>query len=207
MTRPGDRLREIAARCCGARTMERLIDPVLADLQAEYSNAAQRGRVWRSRWIRIAGYTALLKAISAYGWEQLIRIPQEWTLDDHVTLNRAIGFCLLAIIGATLLLVAPVWRSLGFSQTKMLMYIVPQALGLAVPLGLTIGIVCGLGWGGASRGRRGRGRRGCRLGHVVRECWVDYAGGQPSFSHGGQREPRHIEGPARTDARRTRAAN
>ena len=151
MTRPGDRLREIAARCCSPRAMERLIDPVLADLQAEHGNAARHGRMWKSRWIRIAGYTALLKAITVYGWERVTRIPQEWTVDDYVTLSRTIGCSLLAIIGATLLLVAPVWRSFGLSQTKMLVYMIPQALGLAVPLGFTIGIVCGLGRGGASR--------------------------------------------------------
>ena len=35
MSRPGDRLRALAARVCDAQTMERLIDPVVADLGGE----------------------------------------------------------------------------------------------------------------------------------------------------------------------------
>jgi hypothetical protein len=35
MSRPGDRLRALAARVFDAQTMERLVDPVIADLHAE----------------------------------------------------------------------------------------------------------------------------------------------------------------------------
>jgi hypothetical protein len=52
---------------------------VTADLQAEYCHAVQHGRVWRSRWVRIAGYTAALKVIALCGWEQVMRIPEGWT--------------------------------------------------------------------------------------------------------------------------------
>jgi hypothetical protein len=44
MTRSGDRLRTIAARVCSAATMERLIDPLIADLQTEYAEALRHGR-------------------------------------------------------------------------------------------------------------------------------------------------------------------
>ena len=56
MIRPGDRLRSMASRVCGAAAMERLIDPVIADLQCEHGEAIRRGQVWRSRWIRMAGW-------------------------------------------------------------------------------------------------------------------------------------------------------
>ena len=39
MIRPGDRLRARAARVCRAETMERLIDPLVADLQTEHRRA------------------------------------------------------------------------------------------------------------------------------------------------------------------------
>ena len=37
VSRPGTRLRALAARVCSEKTMERLIDPVIGDLQAEYT--------------------------------------------------------------------------------------------------------------------------------------------------------------------------
>ena len=40
MTRPGDRLRRFAAIVCGPETMARLVDPIVADLQAEYESVA-----------------------------------------------------------------------------------------------------------------------------------------------------------------------
>src|SRR5206468_3086669 len=66
MTLPGTRLRALAARIFGQHTMDRLIDPIVADLQTEYADATRRGRVWRSRWIRLAGCVAFLKAASLY---------------------------------------------------------------------------------------------------------------------------------------------
>ena len=55
MTRPGWRLRGMAARIFDHKTMERVVDPLLADLQKEHAEAIRRGRVWKSRWIRLAG--------------------------------------------------------------------------------------------------------------------------------------------------------
>ena len=40
---PGVRLRVIASRLCGAQTMERVIDPLIADLQLEHAEAVTRG--------------------------------------------------------------------------------------------------------------------------------------------------------------------
>ena len=43
------RLRALAARILDLRTMERVIDPLLADLHAEYEEANWRGYVWKRR--------------------------------------------------------------------------------------------------------------------------------------------------------------
>jgi hypothetical protein len=48
MRPPGTRLRALAARLFAASTMERLVDPAIADLQAEYEEALRRGPKWRS---------------------------------------------------------------------------------------------------------------------------------------------------------------
>ena len=48
----------MAARIFDHKTMERVVDPLLADLQKEHAEAIRRGRVWKSRWIRLAGISS-----------------------------------------------------------------------------------------------------------------------------------------------------
>jgi hypothetical protein len=45
MSRAGDRLRALAVRILDARSMERIVDPLLADLEMEYAEAIERGLV------------------------------------------------------------------------------------------------------------------------------------------------------------------
>lgn len=67
MTRPGTWLRQLAARLCAPTTMERLVDPAIADLQAEYEEASRTGSVWRRRWIWMRGYIAFFAMIVVHG--------------------------------------------------------------------------------------------------------------------------------------------
>ena len=55
MTLPGVRLRAIASCLCYAQTMERVIDPLIADLQLEHAEANHEGHVWKGRWIGCRG--------------------------------------------------------------------------------------------------------------------------------------------------------
>ena len=66
MTPPGTRLRALAARLCAATTMERLVDPAIADLQAEYEEASRSGPGWRRRWIWMRGHIAFFTMIVAH---------------------------------------------------------------------------------------------------------------------------------------------
>jgi hypothetical protein len=54
MRPPGTLLRAVAARLFAANTMDYLIDPAIADMQAEYEDASRRGLTWRKRWIAFA---------------------------------------------------------------------------------------------------------------------------------------------------------
>jgi len=67
MTPPGTRLRALAARLCAPMTMERLVDPAIADLQAEYEEASRAGAAWRRRWIWMRGHIAFLTMIVVHG--------------------------------------------------------------------------------------------------------------------------------------------
>jgi len=135
-----DRCRAIAARLCSARTMERLIDPALTDIQIEYRNAIAQGRVWRSRWIRMAGYVAFVKAIALYGYERTLR---GWSADDSRAFARTLGLSTAAFLVTALLLISP--PAVRGVPTNLLRYLIPQALPLAMPVGVALGVFCGLG--------------------------------------------------------------
>ena len=67
MRPPGTRLRAVAARLFAANTMDYLIDPAIADMQAEYEDASRRGLTWRKRWICLRGHLAFFTMIVAHG--------------------------------------------------------------------------------------------------------------------------------------------
>jgi Lipopolysaccharide export system permease LptF/LptG len=134
-----DRLRAVAARLCTARTMERLIDPVLTDAEIEYRNAIAQGRVWRSRWIRMGGYFAFLKVIALYGYERTVC---DWSVDDGQAFARTVGLSAAAFVVTALVLISPAVQGVS---TNLLLYLIPQALPLAIPVGITLGVFCGLG--------------------------------------------------------------
>ena len=99
-----ERFRAIAARRCSARTMERLIDPALTDVEIESRNASAQGCAWRSRWIRMAGYFAVLKGIALYGYERTVC---DWSGDDSQAFARTLGLSGAAFILTALLLISP----------------------------------------------------------------------------------------------------
>jgi Lipopolysaccharide export system permease LptF/LptG len=148
MTRPGGRLRVMAARVCGAKTMERLIDPLVADLQTEYAEAVRQGRVWTSRKLRMAGYVAFLKVIASCQLEGSMRPLHGWTVDDRQTVARTIGISMAGIIAATVLTQLPFWLSVPTAtwevQQRLLANSVLQAVPFALPVGLMLGILYGL---------------------------------------------------------------
>jgi len=134
-----DRLRAVAARLCGAKTIELVIDPVLTDVENEYRNAIAEGRVWRARWIRAAGCFAFSKVIGLYGYERALR---DWSVDDGPAFLRMAGLSAAAFVATALLVISPTVRAV---PTNLLLYQIPQSLPLAIPVGVTRGIFCGLG--------------------------------------------------------------
>jgi lipopolysaccharide export LptBFGC system permease protein LptF len=125
--------------------MERLIDPVIADLQHEHEKAVRRGLLWRGRYIRLAGYSAFWKMAGIAAARHALH---ERTAADDRSVGRTVGFSLVAVIALTALLIWP-----GFSRfhrpdpnttVRLVLYLVPQALAIALPLGLVFGIFLGL---------------------------------------------------------------
>jgi Lipopolysaccharide export system permease LptF/LptG len=145
MTEPGARLRSLAARHFDARIMERLIDPVIADLQHEHTTAIRRGRIWRSRKIRFTGYYAALKVIAI---TTVRHASRGRTATDRRALSRTIAFSLVGVIVLTAVLVWPALstnpRFGAHTSSWLILYLLPQAIALALPFGLMFGILLGL---------------------------------------------------------------
>ena len=67
MRPPGTLLRAVAVRLFAANTIDYVIDPAIADMQAEYEDASRRGLSWRKRWICLRGYLSFFAMIVAHG--------------------------------------------------------------------------------------------------------------------------------------------
>jgi lipopolysaccharide export LptBFGC system permease protein LptF len=127
--------------------MERLIDPAIADLQAEHEDATRRRSPWRCRWILLTGYLAWAKLMVLCGWLRLRQDLSEWTIDDRHALSRMAWISLAATVAATAFLIRMTWTSWEGTDTSvatLVVYLIPAQLPLTVPAGLTLGTTVGL---------------------------------------------------------------
>jgi len=128
MKRRGSRLRAIAARLFDARTMARVIDPAIADLQAEPPS------VWR--------YLAVIKTIAVCAPEVSMKLGTASIV--------SIGVLAFVVAALELPPLAFAW-SQGTFEPGMLVYLLPQGLAIAVQIGLAAGILCAYGGRAISR--------------------------------------------------------
>ena len=129
MIRPGHRLRATAERIFDQRTMARVVDPLVTDLQVEHAEAIRQGRVWRSRWILVAGHVVFLKTIALCGAGEAIRSLGGWTVDDRSAMSRTLGFSVAATAAAAVVLEMPfLYRWPDAHDPRLLVYLIPQAL-------------------------------------------------------------------------------
>jgi hypothetical protein len=129
--------------------MERLVDPIVADLQSECADAAgQRG--WKGRLALWRGYLAFWKALSLYC---LMQTFQPSRSESSGSAMRLWVFSLTAFIVMTIALTLPLliefrWRGTFGERVMLAFLLIPQALPLTIPAGVSLGILC------AMRGRR-----------------------------------------------------
>jgi lipopolysaccharide export LptBFGC system permease protein LptF len=129
-------------------TLERLVDPTLADLHAEYEEADRDARTWRRRWVWVAGHLALLRLIAACGAARLTGLGHDVTDEEHRPVFTAVVVGALVMLAGTLLLVVPLLDYVPTGHPRvahMVLYLIPQALPLSLPVGLTFGILWGFG--------------------------------------------------------------
>jgi len=143
MTRPGDRLRRLAARFCSARARTRLVDPAVADLQAEAAAARRTGSPWRIARTLVAGYIALVKVLVIAVCGD-VRAGAATTERAEVAGTRRGAWVALGVtLVATALLELPPLQSFAIEidigeRLRMATYLVPSTLPLSIPLGLAV---------------------------------------------------------------------
>jgi hypothetical protein len=123
--------------------MERVVDPIVADIQAEHDAARRTGRRRRAAIVRISGYIAFWKAMALQLLASSSGSVWRWIAADEREVGRMIGCSLAVFFCVTLLLCA--WPISGFySQThaalKLTVLLLPQAIPLSIPIALLMGV-------------------------------------------------------------------
>lgn len=70
---PGFRLRGVLAFVYSRKTMARVFEPTLADMQTEWQDAMVANRIWKARWVRVRGYASLANAAGAHSLVGLVK--------------------------------------------------------------------------------------------------------------------------------------
>jgi hypothetical protein len=146
--RPGARLRSFASRVCSRSTMDRLIDPVIADMQCEHEQASRGGQRWRRRWILLEGYLAFWRVLALHVplvWTK--RAMREWAAADHSAVGRALGSAALTMLILNGVLIAAPLQGITRNDGHvawLLFLLLPQSLPLSLPLSLFVGVLYGL---------------------------------------------------------------
>jgi hypothetical protein len=117
--------------------MTRLVDPILADLQAEHHEAVAQGSPWRRCLAWLKAIVALARAGAVHS---LVVRPYE----ERRHVGRAVIVTTAAFAGFVAILCAPFARFMDWPWSR-LAYFVPYVIPVALPASLTCGIVLGLG--------------------------------------------------------------
>jgi hypothetical protein len=148
MTRPGARLRSLAARLFDRSTLERLIDPMIADLQCEHAEAVRHGRPWRARWVRIASGIAFCKVVALVAFAA----NRQGARALAVALSAATLVTGLAI--SVVLANTPATIDTRGNLVWLVLYLVPQALAISLPVCVAVGMFVWIRGSGADPSTR-----------------------------------------------------
>lgn len=142
---PGRTLHRLAAVICSAKSLERVVEPVIADLQNEYAAVSHRAPVKRAE-VLLTGYAAVLVNIVISAAETLVAVNGEgravsrtllWAAAITVSASGLVVILTLAIVPG----LSPYYVSL----------MAALVLPIAMPVGVTLGIAFALGGGALSR--------------------------------------------------------
>lgn len=143
-TGPGALARALASRYCSATTMRRIVDPAVADLQAEVDEAARSGDRWRARAAWLTGQLALWRALMWHGACDATALVAEPSADRRLLAKLAGLAGSLAVASAVAFAVAASviiakWRPLPVTPASAVLlaaHMIPLVLPIAVALAI-----------------------------------------------------------------------
>jgi lipopolysaccharide export LptBFGC system permease protein LptF len=140
MTPATRRIRALAARVFGAATMERVIDPILSDIEVESRAHLERGSLWRARRAIASGYAGLCRAVVL---QMLYACAEGCLFDAAAKRTMLASSAALAVLTVALMLPSLLRGRLFTQHPGLALYLVPQAIPLGIPIAVAIGIVWG----------------------------------------------------------------
>jgi Lipopolysaccharide export system permease LptF/LptG len=141
--KPGMRLRSLASRICSPQTMDRLIDPVIGDMQREHDPGTGTNGPWERRWVLVQGYVAFWKVVAL--WLPALWIARVARERSASPLVRALAAAAVTLIVTTALLVAAPLQSVLRHERSgwMFLLLLPQSFPLTIPGVLLVGVLTG----------------------------------------------------------------
>ena len=138
MSRPGDRLRRLTTSLFSERTRRRLIDPAIADLQAEVAAARRTGSAWHDLRALAAGYVSVAKVLVIATCGDLWQGATTWTPGEVASTRRAALIALAVTTAATAFFTMPFLEQMPEPDLGLAPYLVPSMLPVSLPLGLAV---------------------------------------------------------------------
>lgn len=134
---PGRVLHRLAARICSAKSLERIVEPAIADLQKEYTHSGS-GLMRLSALMK--GHLAVMTVIGVCAFD-----VSDATADDRHAVTRTLTAWLMFTTATVTLLILPALSGYPSALKNWygVMNILPQAVPLAIPIGLAFGIAVG----------------------------------------------------------------
>jgi hypothetical protein len=141
--KPGMRLRWAASRICSPQTMDRLIDPVIGDMQREHEQGARASGRWERRLVLAQGYVAFWKVVVL--WLPIMWIAGAGRERAASPLGHALAAAAITMIVTTALLIAaPLQDVLRHDHVAwMMLLLLPQSFPLTLPGVLLVGVLTG----------------------------------------------------------------
>lgn len=154
MSRPGESLRQLATRVFSERSRRRLIEPAIADLQAEFAAARRAGSRWRALGALVAGYSSVVKVVVIAISSDLRYEAFTWAPEERAGARRGVRVAVITTTAATALTIVrtlsqftfhtdfPGWNPVALDlvvRAGLGVYLLPSTLALTVPLGLVLG--------------------------------------------------------------------
>jgi hypothetical protein len=143
--RPGTRLRAWASRFCSPQTMDRLIDPVIADMRHEDA-VGGTGR-WERHWVLLCGYAAFWRVVAHLPLRCTKRSVRALVTSERLAAGRGVCAAAATMLILTALLVALQWQPITIGSNQVAwttLLLVPQTLPLTLPIVVLVGVLCGL---------------------------------------------------------------